>query len=74
MLHDVAADEGASAAKAGLAVDCDGPFGPLTDVHKLSQNLLAGGGAVVEVEVVVLKARVLKFPPGQARGRERGGA
>lgn len=58
MLHDVGADQHAGAAQACLAVDCQCAGCGLGDGQEAQQDLLAGAGAVGEVQLMVLEAAI----------------
>lgn len=58
MLHDVTGYQRPGSSQTSFAMDRDGPFRVLTDVQEPSHDVVAGGAAVYEEQVVVLKASV----------------
>lgn len=58
VLHDIAGYQCPCSSKTSFAVNRDGPLGVLTDVQEPAHNVVTGGAAVDEEEVVVLKASV----------------
>jgi hypothetical protein len=58
VLHDVGADQHSGAAQACLAVDGQCAWCRLRNGQELQQDLLAGAGAIREVQLVVLEAPV----------------
>jgi hypothetical protein len=51
VLHAVEGDQGACAAQAGLAMDCDGSFLGFGMFQKLLNNVVGRGRTIEEVEV-----------------------
>lgn len=58
VLHDVSTDEHACPAQASLAVDGQCTRSALSNAQKAEQDLLAGAGAIREVQLMVLEPSV----------------
>lgn len=58
MFHDITGYQGPSSPQTSFAVDCNGPLGVLTDVQESPHDVVAGGAAIYEEQVVVLEASI----------------
>lgn len=58
VFHDVTGYQCPCSSQTSFAVDRDGPFRVLTDVQEPPHDVVTGGAAVYEEQVVVLKAGV----------------
>lgn len=58
MFHDITGYQSPGSSQTSFAVDRDRPFRVLTDVQEPSHDVVAGGAAVYEEQVIVLKAGI----------------
>lgn len=58
MFHDITGYQSPSSPQTSFAVDRNGPLRVLTDVQESSHDVVAGGAAIYEEQVVVLEASV----------------
>lgn len=58
MFHDITGYQSPSSPQTSFAVDRNSPLRVLTDVQESSHDVVAGGAAIYEEQVVVLEASV----------------
>lgn len=58
VFHDITGYQCPSSSQTSFTVDRDGPLRVLTDVQESSHDVVAGGAAVYEEQVIVLEASV----------------